>query len=136
MKKIIPLIFLMFIIISCSTTKYVEVPKVHTEYITNTKLDSIFIHDSIYNHDSVFIIQKGDTVFKYREKIQYKYLVQNKYIDTSKVVERTDTVTVVKPVIQEKEVNRLKWWQKLFMIIGAVTITGILSIIGFKFMKK
>ena len=137
MRKLILLIFLIFLTIGCRTTKYVEVPveKIHTEYIDKLKLDSIFIHDSIYNHDSVYIFQKGDTVFKYKEKIQYKYLIQTKYTDTSKTIEKTDTIIKTVPIYKDKLVNHLKWWQKSLMYIGVLVVIILLSIIGFKLYK-
>ena len=137
MRKLILLIFLIFLTIGCRTTKYVEVPveKIHTEYIDKLKLDSIFIHDSMYNHDSVCIFQKGDTVFKYKEKVQYKYLIQTKYTDTSKTIEKTDTIIKTIPIYKDKLVNHLKWWQKSLMYIGVLVVIILLSIIGFKLYK-
>ena len=43
---------------SCTTTRYVTVPEIHTDtLIQNTVLkDSVFLHDSIYHRE------KGDTV--------------------------------------------------------------------------
>ena len=141
MRKLILLIFLIFLTIGCRTTKYVEVPveKIHTEYIDKLKLDSIFIHDSMYNHDSIYIFQKGDTVFKYKEKVQYKYLIQTKYTDTSKTIEKTDTIIktipIYIPIYKDKLVNHLKWWQKSLMYIGVLVVIILLSIIGFKLYK-
>ena len=131
MRKLILLIFLIFLTIGCRTTKYVEVPveKIHTEYIDKLKLDSIFIHDSIY------IFQKGDTIFKYKEKVQYKYLIQTKYTDTSKTIEKTDTIIKTIPIYKDKLVNHLKWWQKSLMYIGVLVVIILLSIIGFKLYK-
>lgn len=53
---------------SCTTTKVVEVPKIHTEYITNHTTDSIFLKDSIYVNQYI----KGDTIFKEKEVIKYR----------------------------------------------------------------
>lgn len=63
-------LLLLIILCSCTTTKYieVEVPKTHTEYITNHTTDSIFLKDSIYVNQYI----KGDTIFKEKEVIKYR----------------------------------------------------------------
>ena len=102
------IIFVLFLLCSCTTTKYVEVPieKVRVEYIDKIK------YDSIYTYDSVFIKSKGDTI--YLDK--YRYLYKYKFIrDTINI---KDTITVSKPIEVEKEVNRVYTWQIILMVIG------------------
>lgn len=89
----------------CRTTRIVEVPVVHTEYIRH---DSI-VRDSIMQLDSVFVLVKGDTVYK--EK--YKYIYKDKLFILHDTVSSVDTLTVVKEV--EK---RLSPVQKAYISLG------------------
>lgn len=68
---------------SCTTTKVIEVPKVHTEYIVKNQTDSIYLKDSIYVNQ----YQKGDTIFI--ENIKYKYLNKWHYHTDTLVVNDT-----------------------------------------------
>ena len=95
---------LLFICVSCTTTKYIDKPvlveTVRTEYINQLYRDSVFVHDSIDRYIS------GDTVYQYKEKYIYKYLSRT---DT---VVKTDSIEVpveVK-VIEVKEVNKIRWY--------------------------
>lgn len=116
MKKWILILTLSYIICSCSSTKYVEVPvpQVKIEYRDRTSIDTLI------QNDSVIIKEKGDTVFL--EK--YKYLYRTKELrDTINV---TDTITVVKTVEVPKEVNKLYTWQIVLMTLGAFAIVILL----------
>ena len=112
----------LLILCGCTTTKYVEVPVevTKTEYITNIKFDSIYLHDSIDRYLS------GDTVF----------ITKNKYIYKQSV--KTDTVikidSIPKILIQEKEVkvNELNLIQKILIAIGIFS----LFVLTIKFIKK
>ncbi len=87
----------------CTTTKYIEVPKVHTEYVNRT--DTFVQKDSVLIKDSVFVHQKGDTVFV--EKIRFAYRDKLRYevkVDSVLII---DTLTQVIKV--EKELTK---WQK------------------------
>lgn len=101
---------------SCTSTKYIEVPveTIKTEYIHNTRIDSVFVKDSIDRW------LKGDTLYIYKERTKFKY------INKTDTVCKTDTITkVIKvDVVREVEVNHIKWYQKTLMWIG-----GILSLI-------
>jgi hypothetical protein len=94
--------------IGCTTTKYIPVETVRTEYKTDTKIDSI------HTSDSVYIYINGDTVIKYKERLIYRNKIQK---DT--IIQR-DTIPVIKT--EEKEVNKLKWYQELLMLIGTFSI--------------
>lgn len=111
MKKLL-LIFLVFIAISCGTTKVIEVPvdRVRTEYIDRHSIDTVI------KNDSIIIRDKGDTVFL--EKYKYLY----KYVNRTDTVLKTDTITKVQTVEVIKEVNKVKNWQITLMVIGG---TGI-----------
>ena len=114
MKKLIIYILILLCLYSCKTTKYVEVPKeiIKTEYKTNIKYDSIYVKDSI----SIKAI--NDTIFIEKTKIYNKY---KNIIDT---VIKIDTLKETKVITNEvtKEVNHLRSWQVLLMIIGSISI--------------
>lgn len=111
MKNILLVIFI-FLFISCTSTKLVEVPvdKVRIEYRDRLKIDTII------KTDSTIIKDKGDTVFL--EK--YKYIYKIKEIRDT--INLTDTITVVQKVEIKKEVNHLHNWQIILMIVGGSTI--------------
>ena len=107
LKTLFLLLFLTTII-SCTTTKIVEVPveTIKTEYIEQVK------YDSIYSKDSIYIMQKGDTI--YNNKIQYLY--KYKYLrDTINII---DTIPKIVTVKDTQYVNQLYTWQKLLIVIG------------------
>lgn len=120
MKKLL-LIFLVFIAISCGTTKVVEVPvdRVRTEYIDRHSIDTVI------KNDSIIIRDKGDTVFL--EKYKYLY----KYVNRTDTVLKTDTITKVQTVEVIKEVNKVKNWQIGLMVLGG----GALALGGYKLTK-
>ena len=66
------IIIILLIATACTTTRYIETPvpieTIKTEYITQIKEDSIYIHDSIDRYIS------GDTVYQYKYKYIYKFL--------------------------------------------------------------
>lgn len=114
MKKLIIYILILLCLYSCKTTKYIEVPKevIKTEYKTNIKYDSIYVKDSI----SIKAI--NDTIFIEKIKIYNKY---KNIIDT---VIKIDTLKETELITNEitKEVNHLKTWQVLLMIVGSISI--------------
>lgn len=122
MKKLLYIIPILLLLVACATTKYVEIPveTVKTEYITNLKVDSIYITDSIDRQI------RGDTIIIYREHIEYKY--KNK-IDTVIKVDSIPKIIKVE-TIKEVEVNHVKWYQKLLMWLGGI-VTLILFIYVF-----
>ena len=107
LKTLFLLLFLTTII-SCTTTKIVEVPieTIKTEYIEQVK------YDSIYSKDSIYIMQKGDTI--YNNKVQYLY----KYKYLRDTINITDTIPKIVTVKDPQYVNQLHTWQKLLMVIG------------------
>ena len=125
MKNLLIIIFL-FILASCTTTRYMDKPvyidKIRTEYINKYYKDSVFIHDSIDRYIS------NDTVYLYK----YKYIYQN-LIHTDTII-RTDTIKepVEIKTVEVKEVNKLKWYQKILMCIGGVFILIIIFKLGKK----
>lgn len=117
MRKLLAVIVIFILLMcSCSTTKLVEVPveKIRTEYIHDTKIDSVFVKDSVDRW------LKGDTLYIYKEHTKYKYLDR---VDT---VVRVDSIPKIVKIetVKEVEVNHIKWYQKILMWIG-----GIMSLI-------
>lgn len=105
---------LLFICVSCTTTKYVDRPipieTVRTEYVNQLYRDSVFVHDSIDRYIS------GDTVYQYKYKYIYKYL------NRTDTVVKTDSIQVpveVK-VTEIKEVNKIRWYQSALMWLGGL----------------
>lgn len=111
-KKLIlkTLFLLLFLttIISCTTTKIVEVPveTIKTEYVEQVK------YDSIYYKDSIYIMQKGDTI--YNNKVQYLY----KYKYLRDTINITDTIPKIITVKDTQYINQLYTWQKILIVIG------------------
>ena len=107
LKTLFLLLFLTTIV-SCTTTKTIEVPveTIKTEYIEQVK------YDSIYSKDSIYIMQKGDTI--YNNKVQYLY----KYKYLRDTINITDTIPKIVTVKDTQYVNQLYTWQKLLIVIG------------------
>lgn len=107
---------LIFIVVSCTTTKYVDRPvlveTVRTEYVNQLYRDSIFVHDSIDRFIS------GDTVHQYK----YKYIY--KYFNRTDTVVKTDSIEIPVEIktTEVKEVNRIKGYQSFLMCFGFVFI--------------
>ena len=107
---------LIFIVVSCTTTKYVDRPvlveTVRTEYVNQLYKDSVFVHDSIDRFIS------GDTVYQYK----YKYIY--KYFNRTDTVVKTDSIEVPVEIktTEVKEVNRIKGYQSFLMCFGFVFI--------------
>jgi len=111
--SIILAVFLSMLVGCKSNTVYVPVESVKTEYKDR------LIKDSIYVLDSVIIAKNGDTVIISK----YKYIYKNKLVRDT--VNTTDSIRVPYPVITTIEVNRLKDWQIVLMILGGVFICCI-----------
>ena len=104
---------------SCTTTKYVEVPKVHTDTLYVSKMQK----DSIYLHDSIFVNQwqSGDTIYQTRDRWRTEW--RDRLVTDTVIHLVTDTVPKPYPVIQEKKVEKaLTWWQRFRMMLGDIAI--------------
>lgn len=114
LKCILP--FLFMFLLACTTTKVVQVPvdRVHIEREVKLQRDSIYVGDSIVQ------IVKNDSVFVDRWHTRYKVLWR---VDT---LQCTDTITKVIEVQVPIEVNRIYWWQKVFMGLGVTLFAYIL----------
>lgn len=112
-------LYIMFSFIGCTTTKYVPVESVRTEYINKVEKDTVII-----NNDRL-IKEKGDTIYIVNTK--YVYKTKNK-IDT---ILRIDTIPIIQEVEVIKEVNKLKDWQVILMVLGG----GMVAVIGYKVIR-
>ena len=113
-------LYIMFSVIGCTTTKYVPVESVRTEYKNKVEIDTVII-----NNDKI-IKDKGDTI--YITETKYVYKTKNK-IDT---ILRIDTIPIIQEVEVIREVNRLKDWQIILMILGGAMV----AIIGYNICRK
>jgi len=112
-------LYTMFSFIGCTTTKYVPIESVRTEYINKVEKDTVII-----NNDRL-IKEKGDTIYIVNTK--YVYKTKNK-IDT---ILRIDTIPIIQEVEVIKEVNKLKDWQVILMVLGG----GMVAVIGYKVIR-
>ena len=112
-------LYIMFSFIGCTTTKYVPIESVRTEYINKVEKDTVII-----NNDRL-IKEKGDTIYIVNTK--YVYKTKNK-IDT---ILRIDTIPIIQEVEVIKEVNKLKDWQVILMVLGG----GMVAVIGYKIIR-
>lgn len=110
-------------LISCTTTKYVEVPIERTKIEYKDRLSI----DTVIQHDSTIITMLGDTV--YLEKYKYIYKVK----ELRDTINITDTTTVAKPIEVVKEINKLYTWQIILMVLGGVSIIILVYLIIKKF---
>lgn len=115
MKKLL-YIFSLFLCISCTTVKEVPVEVVKTEYV------NIHTIDTIIQNSTTYIKDIGDTVFIYNKEYIYKYR------DRADTLIVKDTITNYIDRIEYVEVNKLKNWQKILMLLGG----GVLALLLFK----
>ena len=90
------------LLFGCASTKYVEVPKVHTEYVY--KSDTLIKQDSIHIKDSVYVQMKGDTLLIEKWKTAYR--------DRWRVEVKVDSVAVTDTLTKVVKVNELTHWQQ------------------------
>lgn len=90
------------LLFGCASTKYVEVPKVHTEYVY--KSDTLIKQDSIHIKDSVYVQMKGDTLLIEKWKTAYR--------DRWRVEVKVDSVAVTDTLTKVVKVNELTHWQR------------------------
>ena len=109
-------LMLLFLVCSCKTTEYVEVPVVHTEYVYKESKDTAYVRDSVYIKE----VQKGDTIriTEYRDRYRFRYITS---VDTVVVL---DSITVEVPYEVVKVDHQQTWLQKTLMNIGLCFIFG------------
>jgi hypothetical protein len=121
MKSLNKILFISILlsVYSCKSIEYVPVETVRTEY------KYVYSTDTIINNNTTYIKEKGDTIFIYNTKEVYKYRDR---IDTCIV---NDTITKYVDKIKYVEVNKLKKWQIILMVLGGL----LLGIIGYKLIR-
>lgn len=114
MKNIFCLIVVLFLSGCKSKTIYVPIESVKTEFIDRHRMDSVFVHDSVMIRASAdtFWIEKYKTI--YRDRLRVDSIIRN------------DTIRIPYPVIETREVNRLRSWQILLMCMGGALVGIIL----------
>lgn len=125
MKNLL-IVLCILLLLSCSTTRTIEVPveTIKKEYIYDTKIDSIIIRDSI---DRWY---RNDTTYIYKERVKFKYKTR---IDT---IIRTDTIPKILTIEKEVKVNNVYWYQKLLMWIGSLSLVLLMLYLYKKFKLK
>lgn len=119
---IVLIIALLSLIISliegCTTTKYIPVNTVTTEY----KDRNVYTRDSLIITDSVVYREMGDTVFKEKWRTVYK----DRWRTLTDSVIITDSVEVPYPV--ERKLTR---WEQVKIDIGGITLSATVLLIFF-----
>lgn len=101
---------IILLITGCNKTIYVPVESVRTEYKDR------LLKDSVHLYDSIFVKIANDTVWL--EK--YKYTYRDKIVRDSIFI--NDTIRIPYPVIEYKEVNKLKNWQNFLIWAGVISV--------------
>lgn len=135
MRKLLIIIGTILLLSGCKTTKYIEVPvevvKVKTEYVYQSRVDSTYSKDSIYIHDSIYVKEKGDSVFVYKYNTKYIQGIDFKYIYNTDTVLVCDSIPVITPVKEVVEVNKLNWIQELLIWLGIIFLIYVAGKIYF-----
>lgn len=133
---------LVWLLCGCTTTKYVTVPEVHTEYLNHT--DSFVLRDTIIDHQQTVVREVDSTTMaKFGIELRNKekaWLIENSRLQ-KQIWEleksKSDTVlvrdTIPKPYPVPEYVDKpLTWWQKLRLNLGNImmAILGIAAIYG------
>lgn len=106
------LIWLLVSLCGCTTTKYVPVETVRTEY-RDHDIERL-VADTV--HDTRFVFVKGDTVLDIRER----WHTQREYVhDTVRVIQ-TDSIRVPYPVER-----RLSKWEQTKMDFGGIALGAL-----------
>lgn len=105
-------IVFLFFLCGCTTTRYVPVETVRTDY--QDKVREVHTTDSVV--DTRFVYVKGDTVLGYRDRIKWR----DRFIHDTVSVVRTDSIAVPYPVER-----KLSWWQRTKMDLGGFALACI-----------
>lgn len=133
---------LVWLLTGCTTTKYVTVPEVHTEYINHA--DTFVQRDTIIDHQQTVVCEVDSaTMAKFGIELKNKeraWLIENSRLKQQISVfekSKSDTVlvrdTIPKPYPVPEYVEKpLTWWQKLRLNLGNImmAIIGIAAIYG------
>jgi len=121
MKKLILLIFIIFLSGCKTITKLVPVREIHIEYKDKYRIDSV------YNRDTIELYKKNDTIYKNVIRWREKFIK-----DTVNIV-KVDSIPYKVEVV--KEVNVLTKWQKTRLELFNYIIVGIVIILLLTFYR-
>ena len=112
-------------------TERVEVPVVVTQEHTIESVKIDHVRDTLIQRDSIYHYVQGDTTIIERwHHVQGQSIITR--VDTLHVYDSVPypvATTQIKEVTKVEEVNVLRWWQKLLMVIGgiALVVVGLLG---------
>lgn len=135
---------------TCTTTKYVTVPEYHTDTLYKARKDSIkwniytHIKDSVSLRDSVVlkVNDKGEVVGKdtwhWRERYRNEKDSTDYYKSKadSALNSRRDSIRVPYPVTKEVIKHDMYAYQKFFMWVGIIGISGIIAYCIWRIKRK
>lgn len=114
---------LLLLCIGCTTTKYVPIESVHTEYRDRVNIQ----RDSIYLRDSIYIENKGDTIVIERWRDRWR----DRIIRDTMSVNTTDTIQHIVEV--EKPLTAA---QKVRIAIGNIAIAAVFVLLLVYFVRR
>ena len=116
-------IIALLLCVGCTTTKYVPIESVHTEYRDRVNVQ----RDSIYLHDSIYVESKGDTIKIERWRDRWRDRIVRDTIN----VQRTDTIQNIVEV--EKPLTMV---QKAKIAIGNIAIVAACGVLLVYFVRR
>ena len=120
-------VLLGWLLMGCTTTKYVPMPEYHNDTVRVTQ----YQRDSIYMHDSVLVRQQGDTVTIDRWHTQYRDRWHTDTIYKSRVDSVPYKVEVVKEIPA-----KLSWWERLRLNVSNVLLGVAVLVIILFFIRR
>lgn len=122
--KAVPCIFLLLLLLGCSTQRHLT-----TQLVEHTSIDTIYLsnvqYDSIYIYQDKLIDRSRDTLYIKDKSIEYRYRLLK---DTIRVVER-DSIPYQVTITEVKEITRpLTFYDHLtrtvfWLVIGLLVTT-------------
>jgi hypothetical protein len=120
-------VLLAWLLMGCTTTKYVPIPEYHNDTVRVTQ----YQRDSIYMHDSILVRQQGDTVTIDRWHTQYRDRWHTDTIYKSRVDSVPYKVEVVKEIPA-----KLSWWERLRLNVSNVLLGVAVLVIILFFIRR
>lgn len=117
------------LLVSCTTTKLVEVERVRqdTVWASHTSRDSIYMHDSVYVREWT----AGDTVYLYRDRWHTSW--RDRWRHDTVYISHIDSIPV--PYAVEKLVEKpLTWWEQTRLHVGGLLIFLLIIWLGWRFL--
>ena len=115
-----------WLLMGCTTTRYVPVEHHTTDTVYQSKLQ----RDSIWLHDSIHVTERGDTIRIERWHTKY---IEREVHDTLYRA-KTDSIPVPYEVVKEVPRKKSKFEIVVFTI-GIIAIMGLIIFIGMKLKK-